>query len=432
MRLPTIFFFLLSLILSPAFSQKAYVAPIQKDHSTLLYTLTLYLKTPLQPTILHLDLGASFTWADCYTNYNSTSYRHVPCASPLCNSFHSLACGNCYASPGPACANDTCSLYPENPVTRQVTVANAIVDSLALPVAGGSVPGQFGVVPDFVFSCSRTFLLKGLAPKATGLVALGRSNHSLPVQVSEALSAPRYFALCLSGSSKPGVALFGSSGPYYFSSQVDLSKSLVYTPLILNRVGNTVVTYQQPSDEYYINLTSIQVNGKAVEFNNSQTLLTVDENGFGGTKISTANPYTTLESSIYKAFIEAFIKESGALNLTERLAVEPFDVCYPASDVIITRVGPGVPTVDLIMQNDGVFWRIFGSNSMVRMGKDGVDVWCLGFVDGGANARTSVVIGGHQMEDNLLQLDLENQRLGFSSSILLKGTTCDSFSFESY
>ncbi len=68
---------------------------------------------------------------------------------------------------------------------------------------------------------------------------------------------------------------------------------------------------------------------------------------------------------------------------------------------------------------------------MVRIARDDADVWCLGFVDGGANARTSVVIGGHQMEDNLLQFDLESKRLGFSSSILAQGTSCANFNFTS-
>jgi hypothetical protein len=38
--------------------------------------------------------------------------------------------------------------------------------------------------------------------------------------------------MCLSGSiSQPGVALFGSKGPYNFLHGIDLSKSLLYTPL---------------------------------------------------------------------------------------------------------------------------------------------------------------------------------------------------------
>jgi len=61
---------------------------------------------------------------------------------------------------------------------------------------------------------------------------------------------------------------------------------------------------------------------------------------------------------------------------------------------------------------------------MVRIEKGGVDVWCLGFVDGGKRSRTAVVIGGHQMEDNVVQFDVDSNRFGFSSSLLLQGAKC--------
>ena len=65
---------------------------------------------------------------------------------------------------------------------------------------------------------------------------------------------------------------------------------------------------------------------------------------------------------------------------------------------------------------------------MVKVNKD---VLCLGFVE----ARTDftplipVVIGGHQIEDNLLQFDLVKSRLGFSSSLLGLSTSCANFNF---
>lgn len=40
---------------------------------------------------------------------------------------------------------------------------------------------------------------------------------------------------------------------------------------------------------------------------------------------------------------------------------------------------------------------------MVRV----VEGWCLGFVNGGVETATSVVIGWHQLQDYLLQLDVE-------------------------
>jgi hypothetical protein len=47
------------------------------------------------------------------------------------------------------------------------------------------------------------------------------------------------------------------------------------------------------------------------------------------------------------------------------------------------------------------------------------NVACLGFVDGGKEPRTTFVIGGHQLEDNILEFDLVSSKLGFSSSLLL-------------
>ncbi|KAI3460866.1 hypothetical protein Pfo_017529 [Paulownia fortunei] len=179
------------------------------------------------------------------------------------------------------------------------------------------------------------------------------------------------------------------------------------------------------SPDYYIGLTSYRANGKVAPLN--QTLLAIDELGRGGTKISTSKPYTVLQSSIFRALTDAFVKESDGLNLTLIKPVEPFSVCYAADKILSTLVGPAVPAIDLVLQRNKVFRRIYGSNSMVRIKNKDVDAWCLGFVDGGLNPRTSIVIGGHQFEDNLLQFDLERQRLGFSSSLLLQSTTCANF-----
>ncbi|KAL8143145.1 hypothetical protein V2J09_016177 [Rumex salicifolius] len=44
-----------------------------------------------------------------------------------------------------------------------------------------------------------------------------------------------------------------------------------------------------------------------------------------------------------------------------------------------------------------------GSNSIVQVSDD---VLCMGFVDGGDSAWTSIVIGGYQLEDSLLEFDL--------------------------
>ncbi|XP_016471218.2 putative aspartic proteinase GIP1 [Nicotiana tabacum] len=428
------FIFLFSILNSSSlvFSQDAFLAPITKDNSTNLYSLSNYLKTPLQITNLHLDLGASISWVDCIRRYKSSSYQHLLYNTSLCESLETLVSGNCFKKPGPGCFNDSCEYFCENSVTRNVFIGNILLDSLALSTTDGRNLSRLKVVKDFIFACSNTKILRGLPTGVTGVAALGRFNYSLPFQLSRAGSSPAVFAVCLpsSAASGNGVAFFNSAGPYNFLPGIDVSKSLIYTPLLLNPVVGTVIFYTRPSDEYFIGVSSIKVNGKSVPLN--QTLLKInEENGYGGTKISTSTPYTVLQTAMFKAVTERFVAEAKAMNLTVTTPVKPFEVCFPAKAIAFTRLGPAVPTIDLVLQKPDVFWRIFGSNSMVRVKAQNVDVWCLGFVDGGPEPRTSIVIGGHQIEDNLLQFDLAQKRFGFSSSLLFKSTNCANFDFTS-
>ncbi|XVF06139.1 hypothetical protein REPUB_Repub06bG0021700 [Reevesia pubescens] len=127
------------------------------------------------------------------------------------------------------------------------------------------------------------------------------------------------------------------------------------------------------------------------------TLLSIDRRGVGGTKLSTINPYTVLEHSIFKAVTRFFTKELS--GIPQVIPVEPFG---------------------------HVIWRIFGSNSMVQPAPG---VSCLAFVDAELNTRASIVIGAYQMENNLVQFDLARSRLGFSSSLLFFRTSCNNFNF---
>ncbi|KAJ6911753.1 hypothetical protein NC652_022130 [Populus alba x Populus x berolinensis] len=267
-------------------------------------------------------------------------------------------------SPRPGCNNNTCAVLPDNTVTRTATSGEVGQDVVSIQSTDGSNPGRVVSVNKLIFACSGTRFLEGLASGVKGMAGFGRT------------------------------------------------KFLIYTPLILNPVSTASVK-------------SIKINGKAVPLNTS--LLSIDKiQGTGGTKISTVNPYTVMETTIYKAVIATFVKE---LALVPRVAsVAPFGACFNSTNIGSTRVGPPVPQIDLVLQSSKVFWRIFGANSMVQVKSD---VMCLGFVDGGLNPRTSIVIGGYQLENNLLQFDLATSRLGFSSSLLFRQTTCANFNFTS-
>ncbi|KAL0458084.1 UNVERIFIED_CONTAM: putative aspartic proteinase GIP2 [Sesamum latifolium] len=309
--------------------------------------------------------------------------------------------GNCYEPPRPDCANNSCQFYPENPVTRQLSIAGLIVDKFALPTT--AKPGPPGPVSDLVFSCTNPAhfpkILNRLAGGSDGLAALGRYTHCLPAQLSKSFSSPQIFAICLPSSSKdPGSVWFNSPGPYYFSpGPRELSELLIYTPLITAPIGSdTKIYFHFPSPEYYIGLTSIKVNGRSIPLN--KTLLAIDEVGQRGVKISSSRPYSVLQTSIFQALADAFAKEAGGLNLSLiQPPVKPFNVCYAVDEIQGWHGGPAVSTIDLVLQSEELFWRIYGSNSMVRVRtKNKVDGWCLGFVDGGDAPKTSIIIGGRQ------------------------------------
>ncbi|KAI3754966.1 hypothetical protein L1987_54758 [Smallanthus sonchifolius] len=140
-------------------------------------------------------------------------------------------------------------------------------------------------------------------------------------------------------------------------------------------------------------------------------------------KVSTLVPYTTLRSDIYKALVLGFSRATK--NIPRVNAVKPFSLCLKASVVGSVRTGFRVPSVDLVTES-GKVWTISGDNLMKRTGNGAA---CLAFVDGGLGVKDAIVIGTFQMENNFLFFDMANQKLGFSSSLLARGTSCSSFNF---
>lgn len=420
------------LLITPSLAQqsfrpKALVLPVTKDSASLQYITRISQRTPLVPTKLVVDLGGQFLWVDCEQNYVSSTYRPVRCRSAQCSLAKANGCGDCFSAQKPGCNNNTCGLLPDNTITGTATGGELAEDVISVQSTDGSNPGQNVTVSRFLFSCAPSFLLNGLANGVSGMAGLGKTRIAFPSQFASAFSFHRKFAICLTSPAPSTGVIFFGDGPYVLLPGQDVSDNLVYTPLLTNPISTASAFSQgEPSSEYFIGVKSITVNDQTVSLNT--TLLSFDSNGVGGTKISTVKPYTVLESSIFKAISEAFVKEAATRNMTRVASVAPFDLCFSSENILSTRLGPSVPTIGLVLQNQNTVWRFYGSNSMVYVSDN---VLCLGFVNGGENTRTSIVIGGHQLEDNLLQFDLATSRLGFSSSLLGRRTTCANFNFTS-
>ncbi|KAH0730693.1 hypothetical protein KY289_001881 [Solanum tuberosum] len=108
--------------------------------------------------------------------------------------------------------------------------------------------------------------------------------------------------------------------------------------------------------------------------------------------------------------------------------VEPpmkrFAVCFSSKNIRSTKVGPDVPVIDFVLHKPSTFWRIYGANSVVQVKKD---VMCLAFVGRDQTWEPSIVIGGYQLEENLLVFDLPRKKIGFGSSLKLQQTSCSMY-----
>ncbi|KAL3727372.1 hypothetical protein ACJRO7_032150 [Eucalyptus globulus] len=199
----------------------------------------------------------------------------------------------------------------------------------------------------------------------------------------------------------------------------DLSESLLISQLLIDPVSRPPFHGSaSPSDLYFVDVTAIKVNLAQVHFKASS--LAIDKNGRGGTKISTLTPYTVLHSAIYSALVAEFLKQAAEKKMRRVDLITPFGACFDARSIRSGVAGPDVPAIALVLPSDAQ-WGIEGVNSMVRVSEE---VMRPGFVDGGSTPITAVVIGAHQMEDDLVEFDVAVMAFRFSNSLLLRNTGC--------
>ncbi|PWA64586.1 aspartic peptidase A1 family [Artemisia annua] len=423
MHLRNLFFFVLTsfshVILSQNTRHNTAVIPIIKDAKTSLHKVTLSFSEPSDGDLYYLiDLDAPFTWRNCVLRspvgvacgLEEGCRFPLPCDDTFCKEAHS------YINPNCPSLNITakygckiCSVTPFNPISKSCKISQLTTDLVSLYQTNGQNPSTgayYGFGQHYVLSCAPSSVLKSFPKGVRGVAAFSWSTLAFPRQVYYP-SVEDKFAICLANSSSAlGVSFLGD-GPFYFTTNpnLDLRALLSYTPMIRTN---------PKSLGYYIRLNRIIVKGKTVA-------LPSLKNSY--VKLSTVVPYTTLRSDIYKELIASFSK--AAIFIPQVNAVQPFSLCYKS-----IVVGPGsmwwrVPKIDLETES-GRIWTIFGDNSMKYMGNG---VSCLAFLDGGSGVKDAIVIGTHQMENNFLFFDLENQSLGFTSSLLSRGTSCSSFNF---
>ncbi|KMT12047.1 hypothetical protein BVRB_5g100060 [Beta vulgaris subsp. vulgaris] len=394
---------------------KALVLPIRQDAATKLLVANIYGRTPLIPVKFVVDLTARHLWANCETDYTSSTFSQPKCSSAQCKTARTSYCFNNCQGARPFCHTNTCGYLLENPISHQSTIGELAQDVFAFSSTNGLNPGPLVRIRDYLFTCAPSALVELRLPKGVqGVAGLAHSPIALQNVLASKTGIKPIFTMCISSTtSADGVIFFGSDGPYSFLPGIDVSQNLRYTPLTIS-----------PFDEYYVNVKSIKINQKLVPGLNTSLLSVKDTGSGGGTVFNTLLPYTILEDSIFKAITSFFAKQLSKVPQVKPIA--PFGLCYESKHFSSTRLGPGVPSIDLEMEGKDAVWSIFGLNSMVEAQPG---VLCLAFVNGKNEYRAKVNIGTYQMQDIPLKFDLSKQMLGFGGPLSGIRTHCENFNF---
>ena len=396
------------------------IFPIRKDTETLQYYTTLNISKPDNSVQLVMALGDQHTWFNC-DDFDLPTYKSISCNTEKCKRYRGYDCMDCslLIPVPPRCINNGCAVTYANPYALQAVNNSLAEDALFVQSTNGVSVGLTYKSPQpFPFSCSD--LVRYLASGSKGMIGLVNTTTSLHAQMSSQFNLPHKFALCLPSTSEhfPGHMFIGG-GPYIFPPySKNIAKKLITTKLVSYPVDtDKIYTITDPYDEYFIDIKSISIDKKLVPFKAS--FLSINKDGFGGTTFSTKTPYTSLQTSIYTAFISAF-SEAAAHRKMKRVD-GPFDLCFNATSISRSKTGPVVPHIDIGFVGAKNDWRLYGANSMVSVSEQ---VLCLAFYDGGKYPRTSVIIGGYQLENYLIEFDLVSSEVGISSSLLTRNTTC--------
>ncbi|XP_010546838.1 PREDICTED: basic 7S globulin-like [Tarenaya hassleriana] len=375
---------------------------------------------------LVLDLASQFPWFDCSeARYNSSSYRPFSFASPKCKLVKNAVPWDCPLPSGVpvplGCFNNSCGVYPFDYVETRFYMGSLGEDIMNLPATPAGGPRLDA--PPLVFSCGQPGAFYPYRASSRGLLGLSKNVLSLPMQLTSAFKLPRKFALCLPSklidSGETG-SLFIGGGPYSLPPYNGDASNLFFTaPLLINPVSTAEPRVKgAPSDEYFLDVTSIEIDGESFPFKKS--LLSIDKKGNGGTKLATTTHTTIMHGSVFEPFVRAFKAKAKARKMVEVPGLAGYGGCFDAKNIRMGITGPDVPVIDLVLKSGGK-WRIYGSNSMVLE----TDRWCLGVSNAGREySRHAMVIGGLALEDNLLEFDLEASNLRFTSSLLLHKTSC--------
>jgi hypothetical protein len=251
-----------------------------------------------------LDIFSEFVWLPCPAP-PVPAFSHVPCASPACLSLLNITADDCGSM-----SSDDCEYIvtygPEKNTTGYLSEETFTVPETE-PVVAAPV----------VFGCS-TATSETLDEGKSGVIGFGRGPYSLVSQLNA--SKFSYFLAPDNGNSSDTeiVVLLGDAA----LPQTSRSRS---TPLLQSAAY---------PDLYYVNLTGIQVDGKALDGIPKGTFDLAPGGGSGGVVMSTSSAVTFLQPAAYAAVRRSLVSKINSTAVDgSAFSDGGFDLCYDARSV---------------------------------------------------------------------------------------------------
>ncbi|XP_055830563.1 protein ASPARTIC PROTEASE IN GUARD CELL 1-like [Solanum dulcamara] len=324
---------------------------------------------PAKEFYMAIDTGSDINWLQCepcsecyqqtdpiFNPSDSSTYNPVSCDSPECSA---LDASSCYV--------DTC-MYQVSYGDGSYTEGELATETVSF--------GNSGSFSNVVIGCGHDN--EGLFTGSAGLLGLGGGSLSLPSQV-KATS----FSYCLvdSDSDSSSTLEFNSAGP----------NDSVFAPLLRNSKRDTF---------FYIGLEGISVGGEMLQV--PASIFQVDDNGRGGIIVDSGTAVTRLQSRVYDALRDTFVKYAQNLPSSDRF--ELFDTCFDLSSMRRASV----PTVAFHFSG-GKTLPLHAQNTLVPIDSSGK--YCLAFAP---TDESLSIIGNVQQQGTRVSYDLTNNLVGFS------------------
>ncbi|GMH09377.1 hypothetical protein Nepgr_011218 [Nepenthes gracilis] len=116
-------------------------------------------------------LRAEFLWVNCETNYSSSNLRLPHCGLAQCVVAQNKYCHTFPVSARPFCHKNTCGLLSHHSIVGKLAQAVSVILS-----TDGSISNPMITIPNFIFTCSPSLLVKKVLPMSVeGVVGLAQA-----------------------------------------------------------------------------------------------------------------------------------------------------------------------------------------------------------------------------------------------------------------